>query len=333
MYQLHEISFKSSDEWDKAIGRFDFKHFYHLGAWMDFIEATQPVTRKIYAIYDGDSIIGYLPGFILRKGPVSIFGSPFPGWTTDYLGPVLQQGVDMETLLTAIASAFKRNHIHHAELCHNAPGWALASNAKFQHYARVTFVAPIAADPEEMLNGFSKTARKTIKQSLRSEIQIVSSKDPSFIDIYYDQLREVFDKSGIEPTYPKDRVRALWTHLMPTGRMLNTMVLRDDKCIATRIDFLGDDSMHSFGSASYRDYLKYHPNEIARYHAMCEAAKRGLKSYDMSGGGEYKAKFNAEQVESRVFILSSRPFMVARQMMKAWYRCWNRMGYLLSKSK
>jgi CelD/BcsL family acetyltransferase involved in cellulose biosynthesis len=262
-----------------------------------------------------------------------IFGSPFPGWTTDYLGPVLQQGVDMETLLTAIVSAFKRDHIYHAELCHNAPAWASASHAQFENNSRVTFVATIIADPEEMLSGFSKTVRKTIKQSLRPEIQIVSSKDPSFIDVYYDQLREVFEKSGIEPTYSKDRVRALWTHLMPTGRMLNTMVLMDNQCIATRIDFFGDDSMHSFGSASYRDYLKYHPNEIARYHAMCEAAKRGLKHFDMSGGGEYKIKFNAERVEARVLIMSSPPFMVARQMMKAWHHCRNRMRYLLSKSK
>jgi hypothetical protein len=331
MYQLHEISFKSTAEWDKAIARFDIKHLYHIGAWMDFIEETQPVTRKIYAIYDGDTVVGYFPGFILKRGPIRIFGSPLPGWCTDYLGPVLQQGVDMEALLRATASALRRDHIHYAELCHNALGWALTGNPEFHHMVRSTFIAPIAADPEEMLSGFSKSTRKAIKQSLRSELQIISSKDPSFIDVYYAQLREVFEKSGTEPTYQKERLRALWTHLMPTGRMLNTMVLKGDQCIASRIDLFGDDAMHSFGSASCREGLSFHPNEIARYHAMCEASKRGLKSYDMSGDGAYKAKFNAERVEVPVLIKSSRPLMVARQVMKAWHRCRIRVGYLLSK--
>jgi hypothetical protein len=331
MYQLHEANFKTSAEWDKTIAEFDVKHLYHIGAWMDFIEATQPVTRKIYAIYGEDTIIGYLPGFILKRGPVTIFGSPLPGWCTDYLGPVLRQSVDIEALLGATVNMLKRDHIHHAELCHNTLAWGSSINPEFQHSMRATYVAPISADPEEILRGFSKTTRKAIKQLLRSDLQVISSDNPSFIDDYYAQLREVFKKSGTEPTYPKERVRALWDHLMPTGRMLNTMVMKGDQCIASRIDLFGDDVMHSFGSASRRDYLKFHPNEIARYHAMCEAGKRGIKTYDMSGGGTYKAKFNAERVEVPVLIRSSRPLMAARQVMKALKRCRIRVKYLLAK--
>ena len=332
MYQLHDIRFASSSDWDQAIRNYEVKHLYHIGAWMDFIEQTQPVTRKIYAIYQGDTIVGYLPGFLLKKGPVHIFGSPLPGWCTDYLGPVLQRGVDITAVLHAAARAFRRDNIQHAELCHNASTWARIGDTGFQRTTRMTFVAPIPADPDQMLRDFNKSTRKAIKLANSSGLEIVFSHERAFVDVYYAQLREVFEKSGIEPTYSKGRVHALWTHLMPTKRMLNTMVLKDGECIATRIDFVGDDGLHSFGSASRREFLKYHPNELARYFVMCEAIKRGLRLYDMSGDGAYKAQFNAQRVEVSVLIRSSRALMVARQAMKTWHRCRNRVAHILSKS-
>lgn len=331
MYNLYEVHLNSMAEWNEAIAKFDIKHFYHMGAWLDFIEQTQPVSRKIYAIYAGATIVGYLPGFVLKRGPVRIFGSPLPGWTTDYMGPVLQRGVELEGLLPAIASALRRDHIHHAELCHNTLDWALASNAGFQRALRTTYIAPIPADENEMLSSFSKSTRKAIRRALQSEIVVESSKDQAFIDVYYDQLREVFAKSGTEPTYPKERVRALWEHIMPTGRMLNTMVMKGGKCIATRIDFFGEGCLHSFGSASYREYLKDYPNEIARYHAMSEGSKRGLTKYDMSGDGAYKAKFNAERVKVAVLIKSTPVLMAVRQTIKTLHRCRIQLGYLMNR--
>jgi CelD/BcsL family acetyltransferase involved in cellulose biosynthesis len=330
-YSLYEADFKTTSEWNQAIAKFDIKHFYHHGEWLDFIEQTQSVRRRIYAIHAGTTILGYLPGFVLKRGPVRIFGSPLPGWTTDYMGPVLQRGVEMEGLLTAIMSALRRDHIHHAELCHNSLDWKPRDGVGYEQAFRTTYIAPIPYDEDVMLSTFSKSTRKAIRRALEAGITVKSSEDEAFIDIYYDQLREVFEKSGSEPTYPKERVRALWKNIMPTGRMLNTMVMKGSHCIATRIDFFGEGCLHSFGSASYRDYLKDYPNEIARYHAMTEAMKRGLTKYDMSGDGTYKAKFNAERVKVPVIISSTPLLMALRQAVKALHRCQARLKYLVNR--
>ena len=47
--------------------------------------------------------------------------------------------------------------------------------------------------------------------------------------------------------------------------------------------------MNSFGSSFDKDYLYLNPNRISTfsYHAMCVAAERGVKYYDMTGGGTY----------------------------------------------
>ncbi|MCZ6665810.1 MAG: GNAT family N-acetyltransferase, partial [Gammaproteobacteria bacterium] len=293
MYELQAITFDSPKAWDRAVKLFDTWHLYHLGAWLDFIECTQPVTRRVYGIYAEGVLVGYLPGFVIQKGPIRIFGSPLPGWTTPYLGPAVNRNIDSYSLYLAIARTLRRDGFRHAEICNPAIDPDPARRAGFRQAARYTYVADLGAKPDEILSNFSKSTRKVVRRALRGEIHAVTTDDPAFIDHYYDQLCVVFAKGNSRPTYTKQRVQALWKLMMPTGRMLPTMVMKRERCIATRIDLCGNGVLHSFGSASYREFLKEYPNELARYHAMCQAAELGLKSYDMTGRGEYKAKFNA----------------------------------------
>ena len=71
----------SSEAWDKEAESYATWNVYHSAAWLDFIERTQPVKRRIYGLYLDTQRVGLLPGFTLRKGPLRIFGSPLPGWT------------------------------------------------------------------------------------------------------------------------------------------------------------------------------------------------------------------------------------------------------------
>jgi hypothetical protein len=306
------MEFPGIAEWDAAIAGLSWRHFYHSGVWIEFICRTQRVTPWFYRIVDDARAIGYLPGFLMRKWTVPIYGSPFPGWTTPYLGPVVLPGVEVGELFRAIAGRLAQDRFWHAELRHDELGGVPALDAGFIPLPGRTYIAEIAPDPEAILASYSKSARKAVHRAQRDGLTVEFTTDPSFIETYYEELREVFTKSRMNPTYPKERVEILWRLLMPTGRMLAARVVQDGKCIATRIDFCGERCMHSFGSASSLHDLKSFPNELARFHVMCEAATRGLRKYDMSGGGEYKAKFNAQIVDIPRLVKSSRPLMAAR---------------------
>jgi len=318
MYQLHQVEFTSSAAWEAAIAEYPTAHFYHSGAWLDFIEQTQPVQRVIYEIRHDRHLAGYLPGFTLRRGPIRVFGSPLPGWTTPYLGPVLDRADDVDSLFAAIEIAFRHDRIQHAELRHFGFDCNPPKKGRFRRSLSQTFISRIGRDEDEVLSTFSKSARKSVRRAIRAGLTAQATQDPRFVDVYYDQLRAVFRKSGTEPTYTKQRVQALWDRLMPTGRMLATMVKDGEKCVATRIDFFGCDRLHSFGSASDQESLKLCPNELARYYAMCEAAKRRLAIYDMTGGGSYKAKFNANPVTFPRYVYSSPLLMAARAVARRW---------------
>jgi len=312
MIRLERMEMPSAADWDAAIAGYELRHFYHASPWLEFIRRTQPVKPWFYRILDGARLIGYLPGFRLRKWGVPIYGSPFPGWTTPYMGPVAAADVDRAALLRAIAARLAADRFWHAELRHDEVGREEAAAAGFQTLPGRTYIAEIAADPEAILASYNKSARKAVHRAERDGLEAEFTTDPAFIETYYEQLREVFTKSRMSPTYPRERIEVLWRLLMPTGRMLATRVIQDGKCVATRIDFCGEKCLHSFGSASSLKDLRSFPNELARFHVMREAAARGLRKYDMSGGGDYKAKFNAQLVDLPRLVRSSRPLMAAR---------------------
>ncbi len=333
MYELTPVSFESGEAWDAAVVRFDLWHLFHTAAWLDFVEQTQPVTRLSYGIYEGEELVGYLPGFVLKKGPVRIFGSPFPGWTTAYLGPAVNREVDPRALFTAIAKALRRDGFAHAEIrCHLLDSRA-AGEVGFRLCRNETQIAELAAGPEEILESFTKEGRRNVRSALRKGLRAEVTTDPGFVDRYYDQLEAVFAKHGLPPTYPRSRVEKLWELLMPTGRMICLQVMQDDRCLATGIDLVGHGWLHSFGSAAVQDpqALKLYPNELRRYQGMIEGAARGLQHYDLTGVRAYKRKFGAKIVDVPVLMRSTPLLRAGREIFRGMNTLRMRWGRALTR--
>lgn len=321
-YELEPIAFPLGAAHDALVAGFEQATIYHSRAWWDFLRATQPITPIAYLIHEEGEQIGFLLGGMVRKGPLRMFGSPLPGWTTPYLGPVVRRVTAADRLTTAILERLHADRFAHYELRSDTMSWwtppavtrATALHS-FEEPGR-TIVAEVAADDAAILQSFSKSTRKTVRRAQRAGLEAQLDTAPSFLDDYYEQLTEVFAKRSLKPTYSRSRIAALIEHLRPTGSLLTTRVTSEGLSIATRIDLLDSSTMYSFGSASRQATLKLAPNELARYFVMVEAAKRGITTYNMTGGGDYKLKFNAEAVDHRRRIGSRPTLMAARSVYK-----------------
>lgn len=294
----------NEDEWNSIISRYPSKTIYHTYEWLEFIEESQGLEKVIYEIVMKDKIVGYLPGFIIKKGPIKIFGSPFPGWTTTYMGPLLDDTVPQQLFFKEFKNLMEKERYHYAELCNRVLDVKIAKKENFIIEEGVTYVSEIKSNPEEILSSYSKSARKCVRRAMRNGLVVETTADSSFVDYYYSQLQEVFLKSKMKPTYSKNRVKLLMKKLLPKNKIILTWVKYENRVIATRIDMIDGLWMNSFGSASDKDYLKLNPNELARFHAMCVAAERGVKYYDMTGGGTYKSKFGSEKIINYRIIYS-----------------------------
>jgi len=134
--------------------------------------------------------------------------------------------------------------------------------------------------------------RRCIRKAEKSGVTIEEAHELAFADEYYEQLKDVFAKQGLVPTYKLDRVRALIRNLEPTGRLL-LLRARDlqGKCIATGI-FPGFNRIAEFwGNASVRSGQILRPNEAIHWHAMRYWKRHGVEIYDWGGEGVYKQKY------------------------------------------
>jgi hypothetical protein len=145
---------------------------------------------------------------------------------------------------------------------------------------------------EELFNRMDSACRRCIRKAEKSGLRIEEAGDLDFADEYYGQLKDVFAKQGLVPTYDVQRVRSLIRNLLPSGRLL-LLRARDmeGKCVATGI-FPGYNQIAEFwGNASYRWGQSLRPNEAIHWYAMRYWKAKGVRIYDWGGEGSYKEKY------------------------------------------
>jgi hypothetical protein len=115
--KLEYIENIDPETWDKAISGFDTKFLFHQSAWLNFLEETQTGKILRFRIVDQGKVIGYFVGLLLKKSMMNILGSPLPGWTTNYMGPIVNKGFNLQEFLDALHLKCRELKIQHIELC------------------------------------------------------------------------------------------------------------------------------------------------------------------------------------------------------------------------
>src|SRR5262245_39866546 len=103
-------------DWQRLDGFAD-RTLYQTRAWLDFLAATQHAEPVIAALREGQEVLGYFTGGLIRKLGLRMLGSPFPGWTSSYMGFNLLPAVSRAAALRALLEfAFDELRCVHLEL-------------------------------------------------------------------------------------------------------------------------------------------------------------------------------------------------------------------------
>src|SRR5512144_3250212 len=84
------------------VDAFEDRTFCQRRFWLEFIRETQAGEPVVARLDDCGTTIGYFTGVIVRKLGLPIMGSPFPGWTTPYMGFNLQPGLARAEAVAAL---------------------------------------------------------------------------------------------------------------------------------------------------------------------------------------------------------------------------------------
>src|SRR5581483_3335082 len=280
----------------RALDAFADRTVFQTREWLNFIAQTQNATPILAEIRESGRLAGYFSGLTVTKLGVRILGSSFPGWTTPYIGFNLLPEVSRAAALRAVEDlAWNTLKCLHMEVSDPSFTPADGEELGFDCQFYTSYRTDLTKSEEELFNSMDSACRRCIRKAEKSGVVIEEAHDAAFADEYYAQLKDVFAKQGLVPTYGIDRVRALVQHLAPTGRIL-LLRARDPegKCIATGI-FPGFNKIAEFwGNASYRSGQTFRPNEAMHWHVMRYWKNRGVEVYDWGGEGTYKEKYGCK---------------------------------------
>lgn len=279
-------------DWEAMDGLED-RVVFQTREWLEYLAATQGAEPVICRVARRDEAVGYFTGAIVRRYGIRILGSPFPGWTTAYMGFNLREGESRREAVRALMSyAFGPLRCLHLELRDRELDEADARSLGATVDRFYSFEIDLRATEDELLARMSSACRRCIRKAERSGVTVEPASDMGFADDYHAQLEDVFAKQGLRPTYGVERVRALMEHLLPAGRLLALRARAPDgRCVATALYPALGRSMHFWGGASWRGDQILRPNEAIFWYAMRYWKSRGVETFDMGGGGEYKRKY------------------------------------------
>jgi hypothetical protein len=283
----------------QTLDRFTDRTIAHTRPWLEFIRESQQAEPVLAAVKRDNEIVGYFTGLLIRKYGMKILGSPFPGWTTSYMGFNMSADGDRLDALKALPEfAFKTLGAIHLEIMDRHITVANAKAAGFAHRVFSGFEIDLRQSEDDLFAAMSSACRRCIRKAEKSGVIIEEAHDEGFAEEFHRQLIEVFDKQSLPPTYPLSRVKLLVKHLLPAGHLLLLRANnRDGVCVATGVFPAYNDTMYFWGGASHREYQIDRPNEALQWYAMRFWKARGISKYDMGGGGEYKRKYGGMEIE------------------------------------
>lgn len=266
--------------------------------WLQFLRQTQDAEPVVAVLRRDGEIAGCFTGGIVRRFGVRILGSPFPGWTTGWMGFNLSPEVDRwDATRSLVRFAFEDLRCRHLELRDRLLDGEAPSALGLTRSDVETYEVDLADDEAAIFERMSSACRRAIRKSERSGVTVERARGIEFAREYYAQLEDVFAKQSLRPTYGVERVEALIRALEPTDDLL---LLRarapDGQSIATGI-FPGHGSTaHFWGGASWREHQILRPNEAIFWHAMRYWKRRGATVLEMGGGGDYKRRYGPRHV-------------------------------------
>ena len=297
-YRFERLDLGRND-WSLIFKRLKSATVYQSPQWLAFLSATQKGEPVAAVLKDSGSEIGYFTGVIVRKAGLRILGSPFPGWTTDYMGLVINDGTDRRAAVQALIDfAFEQLRCVHLEVMDRNVTCTDLDGLDVQYRVYTGFQIDLTKDEDDLFANMKSACRRCVRKAEQKGVVVEIAQDRGFAEDYYAQLQDVFAKQRLVPTYDLERVRQLVRHVHPTGHLLLLRARdREGRCIATGIFPHMNGVMYFWGGASWRAHQASRPNEAVQWEAMRIGMKKGLRVYDMGGGGDYKKKYGGGPIE------------------------------------
>jgi len=308
-------------DWPSLDGFAD-RTFCQRAGWLAYLQRTQRGEVIVARLEDDGATLGYFTGLIVRRFGIRIMGSPFPGWTTPFMGFNLAAEVPRGDAVRALLPfVFHDLGCMHLELSDPYLTRSDLASSGFTCDVGSTFVTDLRLTEEQILGSMESSTRRALRKGEKSGLAIEEASPAGFAADYFEHLTDVFAKQNLRPTYDQARIAALVESVHPSGDLLLVRARDPDgRSIATGI-FPGYGAISFFfGNGSLREYQILRPNEAIHWYALRYWRARGVVEHNWGGAGDYKAKYGGRRVETLHFRLSRNAAIgIGREVARSMY--------------
>jgi hypothetical protein len=286
------------ESWDELVEGFGNCRVFHKQSWIRSIESFSGV-KPLYLVFSsGEEVVGLLPGFIRKIGPLRIFGSPIEGWQTDSMGPVFDsERVSTRDLVVGLISFLEDNYgTHQIELASPDLDPDAMRQVGFQGKCLATCrIALFPGAEERALKNMQAKTRNQLRKAMKLGLVAKVTNEDSFVEEAFDQVTEVFTRRGHAVPYNKKRFRDCVQHAKDGRNLLAISIFLPDESVnvATGVFLINGREVNLWQWAHRTAYRWYCPTELLLWTAMQKGMEAGCVTLDMSGRGRSKEKFGA----------------------------------------
>lgn len=291
------------EEWPQLLKQFPQHSVFHRLPWMQTIEDVHGATLRLLRADIDDECVALWPVFFTRKGPLRIIGSPLGGWSTPYMGPLLQPHVDAKSVIAEMLrspllkrySYFACKTLNYDQAPIDLEPYGFESVLKFETYA-----LDLTIGLESLWDNLKSECRSRIRKAEKLGLEVRLEQDDSFLEDYWAMSVETFALTHIQPMFTRPFITEVWRRMHAAGDVCTLSAFQNGERIAALVLPYDGNSMFYWTGASWVRCRSIPAHNLLHWKAIEHAVQLGLKRYDfistLGGAGRFKRTFGPQTV-------------------------------------
>lgn len=260
---------------------------FHHPAWLEAVGAGVRFEVVFVGVYQGRELVAVIPGFLTRRGPLALFGSPLRGTMTSYLGPIgLELGERAEELVDLISacSHFARKEwgaVYTRFTLRNAPNapkeHELELGPDWEQQRPGSYRLDLARGEAALWAGLESDCRRNIRKAQRVGIETVPLDDAR---LFYEILDETLRRHGSASWHSERFFKLILAALIPRDLLWAWGARYEGSIIGAGLFFHDDQEMHFISGASRPEWGSLPTSYSIHWHAIETAARAGIRVFN-----------------------------------------------------
>jgi len=278
--EFAKISKNKLKDWNYVLEFSNEATIFHTPEWIFFMIEKTGVKGEILIAYNNNKPVGIFP-YYLKKGKFFFNKSTTGTFETPYGGPIHIKGSNKNIIIQLLKNLEKNFNIVKTTVFYppkrnNDP----FKDLNYSFKKKESMVLSLEPTEEELWSQLHKMKKRNVRKAEKNDVRIIDS-DLKYISDFHCLLSDTYNRLSLRPPKEIDFYNKLFELFLPLNRIKLLIAEFNGKPIAAAIFLLYKETMIFWQGASYREFMKYGPNDLIHWSIIKFGKQHGFNSYDL----------------------------------------------------